>query len=228
MSKEVTANKYAISREPTGVHQLIVEHIPVGSTVLDIGCASGYVGRVLKAEKNCRVFGIEPDLSSYSSANNSGDYEYVSNLPIEEAIGDVTIRKEKFDCIICADVLEHLISPDKIVRALKALLAENGRLIVSLPNVAHYSVRFELLLGRFEPTETGILDKTHLHFYTLKSATELFEENGWEIVSIRPRGDLERWFRRLKLEPFGKWLLLKFSTMFAVQYIFLLKNKQSI
>lgn len=225
MPEEIIANKYQLSQEPTGVHRLIIDQVPIGSSVLDIGCASGYLGKALKTEKNCRVFGIEPDASSYALANGSGDYEYVSDLPIEKAISEERIRNEKYARIICADVLEHLANPDEIVRSLKNLLSENGRLIVSLPNVAHYSVRFALLRGKFDPTETGILDRTHLHFYTKKSAIGLFEANGWEVVTIRPRGDLERWLRRLKLEPLGKRLLFSFSNLFAIQYIFVLKIK---
>jgi len=130
------------------------------------------------------------------------------------------LQGEQFDYILIGDVLEHLENPGSILSLLNKFLKINGRLVMSLPNVAHYSMRFGLLFGDWDMAETGILDKTHLHFYTLKSAKELLKNSGWKIVDFRPRGDLERWFRKLGLEWVGKKILFFWPTFFAVQLIF--------
>lgn len=83
--------------------------------------------------------------------------------------------------ILAADVLEHLVAPEQLLQRLPEVLCPDGRIIVSLPNVAHVSVRLSLVLGRFDYTETGILDRTHLHLYTFQSARRLLEGAGLRI-----------------------------------------------
>lgn len=201
---------------------LIVNEINSNSKVLDIGCASGYIGDYLVREKRCEVFGIEPDFESYKIAKEKG-YRIILNKNIEESLNCEELKKEKFDYIILADVLEHTFDPKKILKELKDFLNDDGKIIISLPNTAHFSVRFSLLLGRFEMQDTGILDKTHLHFYTLKTAKELLSD--FNIEGIRPRGDLERWFRKIGLELVGRKLLFLFKTFFAVQFVFIISKK---
>jgi hypothetical protein len=87
--------------------------------------------------------------------------------------------------VLLLDVLEHLVQPESVLAQIRGALKENGRLVVSLPNVANISVRLALLLGRFPYAERGILDRTHLHFYTRKSSRALLEDSGWEIVEAK-------------------------------------------
>ena len=98
--------------------------------------------------------------------------------------------KEPFDVIVAGDVLEHLPRPGDLLAALKPLLKSDGRLLVSLPNVANVTVRASLLLGRFPYADRGILDRTHLRFYTRSSARRLLEESGfavrWETATAMP------------------------------------------
>jgi SAM-dependent methyltransferase len=91
----------------------------------------------------------------------------------------------KFDLILLQDVLEHLRAPGELLRECLGLLKANGRILVSLPNVANISVRLALLCGRFEYARRGILDETHVRFYTARSARRLLEEAGYEIVERR-------------------------------------------
>jgi 2-polyprenyl-3-methyl-5-hydroxy-6-metoxy-1,4-benzoquinol methylase len=89
-----------------------------------------------------------------------------------------------FNTIVCADVLEHLIFPEKVLHFLvRDFLKNDGQVIISLPNIAHFSTRLSLLLGKFEYRESGILDKTHLHLYTQKSARKMIELCGLAIES---------------------------------------------
>lgn len=218
MEKEI--EKYRFSNEPTGIHRLVIDRVPNGSRVLDVGCASGYVGEFLIKEKGCRLYGIESNAQSAQEAKAIG-YEVVATSPVEQAIS--MFAGEKFDVIILADVLEHLVDPLGALVAIKNLLDANGQIIVSLPNIAHYSIRSKILFGDFNATETGILDGTHLHHYTLESATKLFESANLTVREVRPRGDLERWGRSFGLETLGRSLLFLAKKFFAIQFVYVLK-----
>lgn len=214
---------YKISLEPTGTHMLLADNIAPGSKVLDVGCADGYMGEFLIKHKNCELWGIEPFSESFALAQGKG-YAFISNNQIEIALHDEKLKNEQFDFILIGDVLEHLVFPGQVLHDLKKLLKPNGVLVVSLPNVGHYSIRRNLLMGKWDMAESGIMDRTHLHFFTLKTAVELLEKNGWKIQSMRPRGDLERWFRKIGLEKFGKKILYLFPELFSIQFVFTAKS----
>lgn len=99
------------------------------------------------------------------------------NLPI-----DNKLVEEKFDVIIFADVLEHLVLPEQVLRYFRRMLKKDGVVIVSVPNVANWRVRFSLLLGSFNYQEYGVLDRTHLHLYTFRSANEMVKTAGYRPV----------------------------------------------
>lgn len=213
--------KYTFSSDPTSIHMLVVNEIEKNTKVLDIGCAGGYIGDYLVNKKNCEVCGIEPDLESYKIAKEKG-YISILNKNIEDSLESEELENKKFDYIILADVLEHLVDPENVLFEVGDFLREDGKIIISLPNIAHYSIRFPMLFGQFDMRETGILDRTHLHFYTLESAKKLLEN--FKIIKIRPRGDLERWFRKIGLEFIGKKILFLFRKFFAVQFVFVVKK----
>lgn len=211
--------KYNFSDDPSGVHMIILDEIKNNSTILDIGCASGYMGEFLIKEKGCRVWGIEPDVNSAAKAK-SGGYDIVINKGVEAGMDGI---EAQFDYIIMADVLEHLVEPGKVLENAKMFLKPGGKILISLPNVAHYSIRLKLLSGKWEMHDWGILDKTHLHFYALDSAKALLEGAGLKIEKLRPRGDLERWFRRIRLEKIGRKILFFCPKIFAIQFVFITK-----
>lgn len=93
------------------------------------------------------------------------------------------LELQRFDLILLQDVLEHLRAPDRLLRDCGHFLKPHGRIAVSLPNVANITVRWALLRGRFEYTPRGILDRTHLRFFTRRTARRLLEENGYEVLS---------------------------------------------
>ena len=99
----------------------------------------------------------------------------------EEALCSI---EDKFDVIVFADVLEHFVHPLDVLAMATSVLAPNGRIIISIPNVAHLSVRLQLLLGSFTYTDRGILDRTHLHFYTKKTLKEMITKAGLHITHM--------------------------------------------
>lgn len=147
---------YNFSAEPTGTHMLLLSQVLPGSKVLDIGCAAGYLGKYLAVEKKCEVWGIESDPQSYAVAQKN-NYKFLLNKNIEQALADPSLIDQKFDFILLGDVLEHLLHPEEVLRSLKNFIKPNGRLLISLPNVGHYSVRFALLQGKWDMLDSRIL-----------------------------------------------------------------------
>lgn len=176
-------------------------------------------GKISCRRKKCEVWGIESDPQSYAVAQKN-NYKFLLNKNIEQALADPSLIDQKFDFILLGDVLEHLLHPEEVLRSLKNFIKPNGRLLISLPNVGHYSVRFALLQGKWDMLDSGIMDRTHIHFYTFKTAKALLEQQGWRVEAFRPRGDLERWLRKIGLEKIGKKILFLFPNFFSIQFVF--------
>ena len=90
----------------------------------------------------------------------------------------------KFDYIIFGDVLEHLHNPSDVINRCRHILKDHGKIISSIPNLMHYSVLYQLINGNFTYTDTGLLDKTHIHFFTYNEIVRLYDENGYKILSM--------------------------------------------
>lgn len=218
------ADVYQYSDEPTGTHWLLLERVPKGSRVLDVGCASGYLGHYLVSKKECQVWGIEPNVERANAAEQKG-YTYVYTGAVEEMAADDEIVGQTYDVILIGDVLEHLMDPVGVLKVLQQYLAPEGRFVISLPNVAHYSVRFSLLFGRWDYTDAGIMDRTHVHFYTKETAGALLDRAGLVVDQVVGRGDIERWGRKIGLGWLGSKIERFFPGICAVQYIFVARKK---
>jgi 2-polyprenyl-3-methyl-5-hydroxy-6-metoxy-1,4-benzoquinol methylase len=148
--------------------------------VLDVGCASGFLRNFLPGS-DFRFIGIERDPDLVEQARQSYDEVYQADLTSGL---DLPLQSAP-DAIVFADVLEHLPNPEVVLADLLKRYAKPGTpVIISLPNVAHLYVRLSLLLGRFEYADRGILDRTHLRFYTLRSAQQLCTECDLRLQSI--------------------------------------------
>ncbi len=149
-------------------HTMIVENIKKGSVVLDVGCAAGILGKYLGKEHECTIDGIDFDNKALEVAKNGGGYDnlYNKNIENEEDFKYLKSKKRIYDYIIFADVLEHTINPINLIYKFGEFLRMDGEILVSLPNFAHYDVLLNLLNGTFNYSENGILDNTHLRFFT--------------------------------------------------------------
>lgn len=143
-----------------------------GRRALDVGAADGFLAQRL-TQQGWRVTAIEGQETLAARAR--GRCEELILADLNES---VPVLPGSFDAIICGDVLEHLLSPERVLRSLSASLAPAGQVVVSIPNVAHLSVRLMLLCGRFEYAQRGILDRTHVHFYTRRSFRALLAACG--------------------------------------------------
>lgn len=172
-----------------------------GGRLLDVGCARGYLMNELR-KQNWTVNGIEPDLGDFEIASQAGFS--VFNCSAEEALN---ANLGKYDRIIFADVLEHLVNPTEVLRDYRRHLVRNGTVIISVPNIAHLSVRAQLMFGRFNMTDSGILDRTHLHFYTQKTLKQFIKKCGFSIVKFSSTpAPIEKVFPILATKKF-RWLL---------------------
>lgn len=149
-------------------------------SILDVGAASGYLGRIWKKSGH-HVTGIEFDAAAAEKAKEN--YHAFTVTDIETF--DFPYRDE-FDYVVFADVLEHLRDPAEVLRRCIPGLKESGKIIISLPNVANWMIRLSLLFGRFNYVERGILDRTHLRFFTLRSAGQLLSDASCEVLDVIP------------------------------------------
>lgn len=183
----------------------IINLIKPNSTVLDIGCASGYLAKELN-KKNCHTYGIEINPIDAKKAKKHCLRVICHNL---ETINTSTFPKKYFDYLIYGDILEHLQNPAMVLTKLSPWLKKTGWLIASIPNVARAEIRLKLLLGHFDYQESGILSKHHLHFYTLSSAQNLLKQAGYQVKNILYTG----LGSRIKILP----RLLAFQFIFVAQ-----------
>lgn len=161
-------------------HAKLLKLVGTDKKVLEMGCVTGYVSKVLKEQLKCMVTGIEIDSEAAKEAEKYCERVIVGD--IEEMDFSRVFGNERFDVITFGDVLEHLKNPSKVLSSLRPFLADNGYVLASIPNVAHISVALELLSGRFDYRSLGLLDDTHLRFFTKKNILSLFRKAGYEIV----------------------------------------------
>lgn len=149
--------------------------------ILDVGCAAGRMAGEIKRKLNAEVWGIEPVTTAARRAEEGLDR--VIAAPVEQAIAQ--LPDGYFDCVIFADVLEHLQHPEQVLHDIQDKLTARGEVIASIPNVAHWSVVKNLLAGQWEYEDAGILDRTHLKFFTRESIKTLFKQTGFDILEMQ-------------------------------------------
>ena len=145
--------------------------------VLDVGCGFGHMGKRLREERDIEVVGIENEERAIDVAKDNVDKLIVGNvesmkLPFEHGY---------FDCLVYGDVLEHLREPWRILKEHSCYLKNGGFCIASIPNISHYSIIKGLLNDLWEYKPSGILDETHLRFFTLEGARSMFRNAGYTI-----------------------------------------------
>lgn len=160
----------------------VIKLVGKNKKVLEFGCSYGYMSEILINEFNCQVVGVEIDEEAAIKANQICQKVIVGD--VEQLVFDEVFDNQYFDVIIFADVLEHLKDPWSVLKDVSKLLTQDGFIIASLPNVAYGGVIIDLLQGKFNYRSLGILDNTHLRFFTRNSMIELFESSGYYISEI--------------------------------------------
>lgn len=163
-------------------HSLIASRLkvlPAQSKVLDVGAASGTLARMCQ-NKNLRLFGVEPNPAWAQMA--SPLYEKMWTCSISDLDESLS---SGYDAIVLGDILEHLPNPEIILQKLVDHQPRGARFLISVPNIANIWIRLSLLLGRFDYADRGIMDRTHLRFFTRKTLIQMVRNSGLEIVSLQ-------------------------------------------
>ncbi|HLH47246.1 MAG TPA: class I SAM-dependent methyltransferase, partial [Acidimicrobiales bacterium] len=163
-------------------HAQVVDLVGTGKDVLDVGCSTGYLAKVL-TERGCRVSGVELDPEAAEAARAHCEAVLVADLDRDDLAA--LAFEHPFDVIVFADILEHLRDPVRTLRASASLLRPGGYVVVSIPNVGHGSVRLALAAGRFDYRDAGLLDRTHLRFFTRETLADLLSTAGFSLQELR-------------------------------------------
>ncbi len=162
-------------------HTLMVELIGAGKRVLDVGCAGGHLARVLVG-RGCTVSGVEYDAEAAEQARPVLDRLVVGDLERLDLVAE--LGAGGFDVVVFGDVLEHLRDPLPVLRGALPLLAPGGYVVISVPNIAHGAVRLSLLRGRFDYKPLGLLDSTHVRFFTRDTLKAFLREGGFAATDL--------------------------------------------
>jgi 2-polyprenyl-3-methyl-5-hydroxy-6-metoxy-1,4-benzoquinol methylase len=195
------SEQYRVSVDPAAdnnPHSYAIRFVGSGHRVLEVGCSVGHVTEHLVAAGNT-VVGVEIDPDAAEHARRFAERVHVLDL-------DVTplskVESDRFDVILLGDVLEHLRNPSGVLRDLTSLLEPDGRLVVSVPHVGHIDVRLMLLQGRWAYQDDGLLDRTHLRWFTRQSLREMLAEAGFVATAVE-RVRFGPWSSGLPIDPAG-------------------------
>ncbi len=169
---------YTLKHSATGSHMQIVGAIAPGSRVLDLGCSQGLLARPLR-EKQVRVTGVDARPPHLVSEDLEDYHQRDLELPVELPTGRI------FDYVVVADVIEHVRNRTQLLRSVRRYLKEDGRLLISTPNIALWFYRLSLLVGRFEYGPRGVLDWTHVHLYTRDTFRRELQRAGFRVTEER-------------------------------------------
>jgi 2-polyprenyl-3-methyl-5-hydroxy-6-metoxy-1,4-benzoquinol methylase len=167
---------------PHSPHGIIPPYIESHSTVLDVGCNTGYIAQILLKNK-CKTDGIDINEQALKKAQKYCVHTYRRDLYLNK----LSLPQKKYDYILFVDVLEHLPQPDMVLADSLKYLKKSGRVIICLPNIARFEIRLKLLLGHFDYAP-GIMSPDHLRFYTHDSASQMIQESGLMIEESIPTG----------------------------------------
>lgn len=215
---EAIFKKYGLS--PT--QQEIIKTVGFDNVILEIGPSAGYMTRAF-LDNGCIVDVVESDQKAVLKLPKN--VRKVFNVSIEQ--DEIYDHLGKFDFIIMADVLEHLVNPGHVLKQLQKISSLNTKLVISLPNIASWIMRKQLFFkGDFEYRDSGLLDKTHLHFYTVNTLPKILSDNGWKadkIIGTMTRFPLEGLIGRIPI--LYPWLVEKYKNL-AYYHFLVIASKE--
>jgi len=161
----------------------MLKFIPETATrILEIGCGDGSFGATVKHLHPVHYTGVDIFEKSIAAASSNIDQVVLANIDNDE----LPFAHNQFDCLIMNDVLEHLIDPWHALEELLTYLAPNGHVVASIPNMRHYPVIKDLLInGQWQYKEDGVMDRTHLRFFTRRTIENLFQSNNLKTILLQ-------------------------------------------
>jgi 2-polyprenyl-3-methyl-5-hydroxy-6-metoxy-1,4-benzoquinol methylase len=202
----------ALNQDPYSGHQMLLRRCKSARVALDVGCSAGVLARELVAQ-GAVVDGIEMDPVAAAEA---------ATVCRRVLVGDVESlelpNEGRYDVILMADLIEHLKDPVKVMARLRPLLGADGVVLLTTPNVANWSMRLGLLAGRWDYSDRGLLDRTHLRFFTRRTLIAAVREAGYRVVDL----DVTCPLPVLRREPFNRLahdVASLWKTMLGYQFI---------
>ena len=218
---------------PYGKYRLVYDLIPLESRVLELGCSGGYFSEHLLQTKRCWVTGFDNDREAIERCRAKGIQAFDLDLGSLLEADSLMAELGPFDRILAMDVLEHLVDPPNLLLRLHRHMHARSRLIVTGPNVAYWRTRWDLLCGRWKYDNAGIMDETHLRWYTRSSWRAMLQQAGFEVEIDRvaealiPKEFLLRRVCKGLVVDLLKWpLQYLFPNLFAVVFLFTCRSRR--
>lgn len=199
--KYAYSGKFAPEKlEPTNIDRLSTALVPANSKILELGCATGFMSQYFKKKLHCQVVGV--DVNPLVKPTICGDLATKSTQA-------KIIKAGSFDVVFASAILEHLVQPEVLLQFIKQVLKPKGMLIATVPNVAHWRQRLNILQGRWQYEDYGLLDRTHLRFFNYFTFQKLITSAGFKIKAIRidPAGGVK----------YLNWLVKRWPNLYAYQ-----------
>jgi methionine biosynthesis protein MetW len=210
--------------EPGEMVEAFLRVIPRNARILDVGCGTGSISALLRDHLQVDIVGFEPNVARAKAAASRGIRVFA-----EELDADTLKDLGEFDVVLFADVLEHLVEPAAMLEMVAPALAPGGCVITSVPNIAHWAIRLDLLRGRFNYQPTGIMDATHLRWFTAETLNRLFTAAGYRVVdhsvtigawqSVYFGRRPWRWMNPQRRQRILMSLTRKFPNLFGCQFV---------
>jgi 2-polyprenyl-3-methyl-5-hydroxy-6-metoxy-1,4-benzoquinol methylase len=202
----------------SGERREVLDLIPnTPKNVLELGCGDGVFGSILKQNYKCHVTGIDMHENSIIKAREKIDVAY--NASIEDFD---FFQLDKYDLIVANDLLEHLRDPWRVVKILRENLNDSGYFVASIPNIRYYKIFKGLFLkGRWDYVDQGVLDRTHLRFFTKATMIDLFESSQYNVKAVYPINEkkIKSW------QILNKALQAAFPELFTLQFLIIAQKK---
>lgn len=209
------------------VNPYVINYVKSNKTILDVGCASGELGSYLKKHLNSKVYGIDVSNKAIKNAKSKLDKALVCNIETDK----LPFKNKFFDIIICGDVLEHLFDPELSLIKLKRYLKDDGYIILSVPNVANIEIRWNLLRGKFDYQKSGILDNSHLRFFTKNTLLKMIDNCKFKVERMSYTSGFSFYFLKDKtIQKFPillnvkEWLNKIYPTLTCRQFVVFLRK----
>lgn len=181
-SEKLKEYKYHLDLKSNSTAAKTLKLVGFDKNVLELGCSVGTQSKILTENMNCKVAGIELNPIAAEKAK-----KYCSEILIRN-LDQIDLKKEfpdqLFDVVLCADVLEHIYNPTELLRKIKPIISKDGYIVLSIPNIVHSALIFEMLHGKFDYREKGLLDDTHIRFFTRKTLIKTLNKAGFIIDQL--------------------------------------------
>jgi 2-polyprenyl-3-methyl-5-hydroxy-6-metoxy-1,4-benzoquinol methylase/translation elongation factor EF-1beta len=173
---------YSLDLEGDGTAAKTLRLVGNGKKVLELGCSVGTQSRILTEKLGCDVTGVELNPMAAHQAKAYCSRVVVGNL--DQIDFETEFHDQKFNVILCADVLEHIYDPIAMLSKVKSVISSNGYVVASIPNIVHIALIFEMLQGRFDYRDIGLLDESHIRFFTRSTLIRTFSEAGFKLEHL--------------------------------------------